>query len=117
MSSFDEQPMERKYTIAANITVEQRIEANVMKSFLGINSDTALIKKALAALSHSLPDFERILDAADKSDPDIGRSESGTDGAEGGDAGVSDEAGEVSEEASEANQGDERDPWGTRPEA
>ena len=114
MSSFDEQPIERKYTIAASITLEQRIEANVMKSALGINSDTALLKKALASLSHAIPDFERILDAADKSDPGDGRGEDGTDDSETGDSGVDNEAGEVEGEAVEETVSPGSDSWSPR---
>jgi hypothetical protein len=116
MSSFDEQPVERKYTIAATLTLEQRIEANVLKTYLGITSDTALLKKALAALSNSLPDFERIMDATDKSNPDLGRSESGTDEPEGGDAGFDPETGTISGEAAQESGGAEPDPWAAKGE-
>jgi len=54
MSSFDEKPPSEKYPATAILNVEQRNEFNAMKSRLGLKTDTALIKRALAELARAI---------------------------------------------------------------
>lgn len=54
MSTFDERPPFKKRIVTASLTEEQRAEFDQMKARLNLTSDGALIKRALADLSHSL---------------------------------------------------------------
>ena len=55
MSEFDERKTFKKRVITASITAKQRVEFDLIKRALGITSDGALIKKALADLSAATP--------------------------------------------------------------
>lgn len=54
MSAFDEKPPWKKRVVTASLTEQQRAEFDQMKKRLHIVTDGALIKRALADLSHSL---------------------------------------------------------------
>ena len=53
MSAFDEREPFKKRIVSASLTVEQRAEFDAMKLALGIATDGALIKRALADLSRA----------------------------------------------------------------
>lgn len=52
MSAFDEREPFKKRIVSASLTAEQRAEFDRMKEKLHVVTDGALIKHALAALSH-----------------------------------------------------------------
>lgn len=54
MSAFEERPPFKKRVITASLTEEQRREFDRMKERLHVVTDGALIKRALADLSHAL---------------------------------------------------------------
>ncbi|MGN7969003.1 hypothetical protein [Microbacterium sp. 22296] len=54
MSTFDEREPFKKRVVTASLTGEQRQEFDQIKTALGITSDGALIKRALADLSRTV---------------------------------------------------------------
>jgi DNA-binding MarR family transcriptional regulator len=58
MSAFEERPPFKKRIVSASLTEEQRHEFDAMKAKLHIETDGALIKRALADLSHATLEVE-----------------------------------------------------------
>jgi hypothetical protein len=54
VSAFDEKPPFKKRVITVSLTAEQQAEFNAMKERLHVVTDGALIKRALADLSHEV---------------------------------------------------------------